>query len=79
MLNWLARTELLIGKDNINKLKDSTVAIFGCGGVGSYVAEGLVRSGVGNIVLIDSDIVDITNINNMITLYSLFIIDHYFL
>ena len=54
MLNWLARTELLIGKDNINKLKDSTVAIFGCGGVDSYVMEGLVRSGVGNIGLIDS-------------------------
>ena len=66
MLNWLARTELLIGKDNINKLKDSTVAIFGCGGVGSYVAEGLVRSGVGNIVLIDSDMVDITNINRQL-------------
>ena len=50
MENWLTRTELLIGKDNINKLQQSTVAVFGCGGVGSYVAEGLVRSGIGNIV-----------------------------
>ena len=66
MENWLTRTELLIGKDNINKLQQSTVAVFGCGGVGSYVAEGLVRSGIGNIVLIDSDVVDITNINRQL-------------
>ena len=66
MENWLTRTELLIGKDNISKLQQSTVAVFGCGGVGSYVAEGLVRSGIGNIVLIDSDVVDITNINRQL-------------
>ncbi len=66
MENWLDRTELLIGKDNVNKLKKSTVAVFGCGGVGSYVAEGLVRSGIGNIVLVDSDVVDITNINRQL-------------
>ena len=66
MDNWLLRTELLIGKENINKLKNSTVAVFGCGGVGSYAVEGLVRSGIGNIVLIDNDVVDITNINRQL-------------
>lgn len=66
MDNWLLRTELLIGKENLNKLSNSTVAVFGCGGVGSYVAEGLVRSGIGNIVLIDNDVVDITNINRQL-------------
>ncbi len=66
MDNWLLRTEMLIGKENLNKLFNSTVAIFGCGGVGSYVAEGLVRAGIGNIILIDNDIVDITNINRQL-------------
>ena len=63
MDNWLSRTEMLIGKENLDKLANSTVAVFGCGGVGSYVAEGIVRAGIGNIVLIDNDVVDITNIN----------------
>lgn len=66
MNNWLTRTELLIGKDNINKLKNSTVAIFGLGGVGSYAAETLVRAGIGNLVIIDNDTVDITNINRQL-------------
>ena len=56
MNEWLEREELLIGRENIEKLNKSTVAIFGCGGVGSYVLEALVRAGVGNIVLIDKDI-----------------------
>ena len=47
MLNQFSRTELLIGKEGIEKLKDAKVAIFGIGGVGSFVAEGLVRAGVG--------------------------------
>ncbi|WP_097677450.1 tRNA threonylcarbamoyladenosine dehydratase [Anaerosalibacter sp. Marseille-P3206] len=60
------RTELLLGIDAMDKLKDSTVCIFGIGGVGSFVAEGLVRSGIGHIVLVDYDIIDITNINRQI-------------
>ena len=66
MIDWLNRTEMLIGKDNINKLKNSTIAVFGIGGVGSYVIESLARCGVGNLVLIDNDIVDITNINRQL-------------
>lgn len=66
MDNWLLRTEMLIGKENLDKLANSTVAVFGCGGVGSYVAEGIVRAGIGNIVLIDNDVVDITNINRQL-------------
>ena len=63
MLNRFSRTEVLIGKDSLEKLKNAKVAIFGIGGVGSYVLEGLVRAGVGNFVLVDKDDVDITNIN----------------
>ncbi len=66
MLNRFSRTELLIGKDSLEKLKNAKVAIFGIGGVGSYVLEGLVRAGVGNFVLVDKDEVDITNINRQI-------------
>lgn len=60
------RTELLIGKEALEKLKNSKVAIFGIGGVGSFVAEGLARSGVGRLILIDRDDVSITNINRQI-------------
>lgn len=63
---WLNRTELLIGTESINKLQNSTVVVFGLGGVGSYVVEGLVRSGIGTIILVDKDTVDITNINRQI-------------
>lgn len=66
MENWLEREELLIGNKNVEKLKKSTVAIFGCGGVGSYAVEGLARAGIGSFVLIDNDIVDITNINRQL-------------
>ena len=66
MENWLNRTEYLIGKDNLNKLKKSHVAVFGCGGVGSYAIEALARSGIGNLTLIDNDTVDITNINRQL-------------
>lgn len=62
----LSRTELLIGKDNIQKLKNSRVAIFGLGGVGGYVLEGLARSGICNFDLFDNDNVDITNLNRQI-------------
>lgn len=66
MLDWLNREELLIGKANTEKLLNSTVAIFGCGGVGSYAIEGLARAGIGNFILVDKDIVDITNINRQL-------------
>jgi len=62
----LERTELLIGREMVEKLKKSKIAIFGIGGVGSFVVEGLVRSGIGNIVLIDFDKIHITNLNRQI-------------
>lgn len=66
MLNQFSRTEMLIGKNAINKLANSKVAIFGIGGVGSYIAEALARCGVGNFILVDNDKVTITNINRQI-------------
>lgn len=66
MTNQFSRTELLIGKEGIEKLQNSKVAIFGIGGVGSFVVEGLVRAGVGSFVLVDKDVVDITNLNRQI-------------
>lgn len=66
MLHEFSRTESLIGKDNLEKLKNSKVAIFGIGGVGSFVVEALTRSGVGKFVLIDNDCICITNINRQI-------------
>jgi len=66
MNNWLSRTELLIGTESLKKLKDSTIAVFGLGGVGSYAVECLIRTGVGNLILIDHDVVDVTNINRQL-------------
>lgn len=66
MLNGFSRTELLIGKDGLAKLKNSKVAIFGIGGVGTFVVEGLVRSGVGHFVLVDDDLICVTNLNRQI-------------
>ncbi len=66
MLNQFSRTELLIGKEGLQKLKNAKVAIFGIGGVGSFVVEGLVRAGVGNFILIDDDKVCLTNLNRQI-------------
>lgn len=63
---WYDRTEILIGKENIEKLNNSKVAVFGVGGVGSYVVEALVRAGVGEITIIDADNVDETNINRQL-------------
>lgn len=64
--NWLDRTEKLIGNENLQKIKNANIVVFGLGGVGSYVVEGLVRSGIENIAIIDKDVVDITNINRQI-------------
>ena len=66
MPNQFSRTELLIGKDGLNKLSRSRVAVFGIGGVGGYVVEALVRSGVGALDLIDNDKVALTNLNRQI-------------
>ncbi|MBO5397967.1 MAG: tRNA threonylcarbamoyladenosine dehydratase [Clostridia bacterium] len=66
MLNQFSRTELIIGKDGIEKLQNAKVAIFGIGGVGSFVVEGLVRAGVGNFILVDDDKVCLTNLNRQI-------------
>ncbi|MCI9287683.1 MAG: tRNA threonylcarbamoyladenosine dehydratase [Clostridia bacterium] len=66
MQNQFTRTELLIGKDGLKKLQNAKVAVYGVGGVGSYVVEGLARAGIGHLVLIDNDYVDITNINRQI-------------
>lgn len=61
-----SRTEMLIGNKGMEKLKDAKVAVFGLGGVGSFVCEGLARSGVGNFVLVDFDKTDESNINRQL-------------
>ena len=66
MESEFSREELLIGKQNVDKLHLKKVAIFGVGGVGSFVVEGLARAGIGNFILIDNDIVDITNLNRQL-------------
>lgn len=66
MLNQFSRTRLLLGKDAMEKLAHSRVAVFGIGGVGGYTVEALVRSGIGGIDLIDDDKVCLTNINRQI-------------
>lgn len=60
------REALLIGEENLCKLMNSSVMIFGVGGVGSYVVEGLVRAGIGRIIAVDNDVVSITNINRQL-------------
>ena len=66
MLNEFARTQLLLGKEAMEKLKNSTVAVFGIGGVGTFAVEALARCGVGNFALFDDDKVCLTNINRQI-------------
>jgi tRNA A37 threonylcarbamoyladenosine dehydratase len=66
MLNQFSRTELLVGKEAMERLEKSRVAVFGIGGVGGYVCEALVRSGVGAFDLIDDDKVCLTNLNRQI-------------
>lgn len=65
-MEQFSRTELLIGKENVDKLKNSKVAIFGIGGVGSFTVEALARGGIGKFILVDKDDVDLTNINRQI-------------
>ena len=66
MLNQFSRTELIFGKESMEKLANSRVAVFGIGGVGGYTVEALIRSGIGAIDLIDDDKVCLTNINRQI-------------
>ncbi|MDO7908099.1 tRNA threonylcarbamoyladenosine dehydratase [Paenibacillus sp. JX-17] len=66
MLHQFSRTELAIGPEGLEVMKNSTVAVLGIGGVGSMAVEALARTGVGRIILIDKDVVDITNVNRQI-------------
>jgi tRNA A37 threonylcarbamoyladenosine dehydratase len=68
MLNfdWLERTELLVGKSNIERLSESHVLIVGLGGVGSFAAEFICRAGIGKMTIIDGDVVDLTNKNRQL-------------
>ncbi|MCF0110327.1 MAG: tRNA threonylcarbamoyladenosine dehydratase [Erysipelotrichaceae bacterium] len=63
---WNERLEYLIHKDGVQKLKESKVLVVGVGGVGSFAAEGLARSGIGTLILVDHDVIDETNINRQI-------------
>lgn len=69
MLHQFSRNELAIGTEGLDKLKNTTVAILGIGGVGSFAAEACARSGVGRIILVDKDNVDITNVNRQLVAY----------
>lgn len=66
MLNQFSRTELLIGEEGVKRLQNTKVAVFGIGGVGSFVVEGLVRAGIGNFILIDDDKICLTNLNRQL-------------
>ena len=66
MLNEFTRMEMLVGDEGIRKLSSAKIAVFGLGGVGSYVAEALARCGVGCLTLVDHDTVSVTNINRQL-------------
>lgn len=66
MENQFSRTESLIGTEALEKLKNSKIAIFGIGGVGSFVVEGLVRAGVQSFILVDHDTISLSNLNRQI-------------
>ena len=69
--SWSSRTEILLGAEGVEKLKNATVAVFGIGGVGGHAVEALARSGVGNLELVDHDTVSLSNINRqMVALHS---------
>ena len=69
MADAFSRTELLLGKNGINKLKESVILVLGVGGVGSHCIEALARCGVGTLILVDSDTVSLTNINRQSIAY----------
>lgn len=64
--NWLIRTELLIGEEKIEQLQRANVLVVGLGGVGSFAAEFLCRSGIGNMTIVDGDVVDVSNKNRQL-------------
>ncbi|MDF2674049.1 MAG: dinucleotide-utilizing enzyme [Clostridiales bacterium] len=66
MLGPFSRTELIIGSEGMDKLKNASVAIFGVGGVGSYTAEALARCNIGKLILVDDDVICLTNINRQL-------------
>lgn len=65
-MDFTGRTEMLLGSDNMKRLADAHVAVFGLGGVGGAAAEALARSGIGTITLVDHDIVSLTNLNRQV-------------
>lgn len=69
MITEYSRTELLLGEEGVSNLKKSSVMVFGVGGVGSHCIEALARSGVGKLILVDNDVVSITNINRQSIAY----------
>lgn len=69
MLHQFSRNELAVGQEGLERLQHTTVAILGVGGVGSFAAEACARSGIGRIILVDKDNVDITNINRQLVAY----------
>lgn len=66
MTDWLQRSELLVKQEGLEKLKNASVLVVGLGGVGSFAAEFLARAGVGNLTIVDGDVVDITNVNRQL-------------
>ena len=64
--DWQSRSALLLGEKGVEALQNASVAVFGLGGVGSYAAEALARAGVGRLVLVDGDVVDVTNLNRQL-------------
>ena len=66
MQNPFSRMEILLGSEKMNRISSARIAIFGLGGVGSYVAEALARCGVGSLTLVDHDTVSLTNINRQL-------------
>ncbi|CEN44249.1 conserved hypothetical protein [Capnocytophaga canis] len=66
MKNWLERTELLVKSEGIERLKKANILVVGLGGVGSFAAEFIARSGVGKMTIIDGDVFDVTNINRQL-------------
>lgn len=65
-MNQFTRLEILVGEENLAKIKNTTVLIVGLGGVGSFATESLVRNGVGKVIIVDEDIIDITNLNRQL-------------
>lgn len=66
MDNWQERTRRMVGEDAVRRLNRARVAVFGLGGVGSYAAEALIRAGIGSLLLVDSEEVDLTNLNRQL-------------